>query len=108
MKIWRLADLKCVHFIATDTEFVGEKWPILTNTSYLNEGKIKFPQIIKDILRKTLNEMHLFFFINNQKFKQSWDVCKQWLAEEKKKNKSASLNQQIELGDTCFSSVTTT
>ena len=52
--------------------------------------------------------MHLFFFINNQKFKQSWDVCKQWLAEEKKKNKSASLNQQIELGDTCFSSVTTT
>ena len=30
------------------------------------------------------------------------------LAEKKKENKSASLNQQIELGDTWISSVTTT
>ena len=30
--------------MATEIDHVGEKQPFLTNTFFLNEGKVKFPQ----------------------------------------------------------------
>ena len=40
------------HFMATDTDLVGEKQPFLMNTSYLNKANIKFLQIIQDTIRQ--------------------------------------------------------
>lgn len=44
--------------MATDTDLVVKTESFLANTAYLNEGKVKFLQIIKDAIRQTCSEKH--------------------------------------------------
>ena len=38
--------------MTTEIDLIGEKKPFLTNTSFLNEGKVKFLQIKQDNIRQ--------------------------------------------------------
>ena len=44
--------VKNVYFIIRVIDLIGEKYPFLTNTPFLNEGKVKFPQIKQDTIRQ--------------------------------------------------------
>ena len=37
--------------MATDIDLIAEKQPFLTKTPFLNEGKLKFPQMKQDTIR---------------------------------------------------------
>ena len=38
--------------MTTETDLIGEKQPFLTNTLFLNKGKVKFLQIKEDTIRQ--------------------------------------------------------
>ena len=44
--------VKNVYFIIRVIDLIGEKYPFLTNTPFLNKSKIKFPQIKQDTIRE--------------------------------------------------------
>ena len=45
--------VKNVYFIIRVIDLIGEKYPFLTNTPFLNEGKVKrFPQIKQETIRQ--------------------------------------------------------
>ena len=44
--------VKKAYFIPTEIGLIAEKWPFLTNTPFLNESKVKFPQIKQDTIRQ--------------------------------------------------------
>ena len=44
--------VKKAYFMTTEIDLIGEKQPFLTNTSFWNDGKIKFLQIKEDTIRQ--------------------------------------------------------
>ena len=44
--------VKKPYFITTEIDLIGEKQPFLSNTRFLNEGKVKFLQIKQDTIRQ--------------------------------------------------------
>ena len=46
--------VKKAYFITTEIDLIVEIESFLTNTSFLNEGKVKFPQIKQD----TISQKH--------------------------------------------------
>ena len=44
--------VKKVYLMTTDIDLIGEKETFLTNTPFLNEGKVKFLQIKQNTIRQ--------------------------------------------------------
>ena len=44
--------IKKAYFTTTKIDLIGEKQPFLTNTPFLNEGKVKFLQIKQNTIRQ--------------------------------------------------------
>ena len=44
--------------MTTETDYVKEKQPFLTNISFLNKGNVKFLQIKKDTIRQKCCQKH--------------------------------------------------
>ena len=44
--------VKVAYFITAEIDLIGEKQPFLTNTPFLNDGKVKFLQIKQDTNRQ--------------------------------------------------------
>ena len=49
---------KKANFMTTEIDIVGEKQPFLTNTPFLNKGKVKFLQIKQDTVRQKCDQTH--------------------------------------------------
>ena len=44
--------------MTTEMDLAGEKQPFLTNTSFMNKGKVKFLQIKQDTIRQKYCQKH--------------------------------------------------